>query len=596
MCGITGFVDKKGKLSQEEKNKLLEKMLASIRHRGNDGAGVYVHGSVAIAHARLSIIDLSKTADQPMQNDNDDIVLSFNGELYDHQNIRKELEKKHKFHTSHSDTETLLRAYEEWGEDCVGKFRGMFAFSVYDLIREHIFLAVDRFGIKPLYYVDTQDWFAWSSEIKSLLLLPGVTRDMNNEVLGEHMIFRSIAGPQTLFKNIYKILPGESLRYIIKDNSVVKKTYWRLNEYKFLFASSDRQAEITRLLKRSVAEHMLADVPVGVQLSGGVDSSLISALVKQVIPKDQELHSFSIGLSEPEWNEFPHSRLVAKMLGTVHHEIIFTEEDFCRSLPIATYHLDEPINHSHSVPMMLLAEYAAKHVKVLMSGEGADEVFGGYRRYVDLLNSNPTLESIMLSSAFSQEKSVQPFMSGIFNADLSFRGRLLNDMKSDDPYYQVAIYDLATYVTPLLLRQDKMGMRSTLENRVPFLDHDLVLSGLHLNDYEKIERGEAKALLKKIASEFLPNEIIYRPKVGFGQPISAWLRNENGLGRYLRLLSAPKIERSFFNYVAINSVINAHLSGVEDNSGALWTLLNLELWMQIFFDGKSPESIWDSLC
>jgi asparagine synthase (glutamine-hydrolysing) len=595
MCGITGFVDKKESLNENDKKELLKKMLDSIKHRGKDGHGITISGSVAIAHARLSILDLSEAGSQPMQNKQGNITLSFNGELYNHLSVRKEIEKKYVFN-SHSDTETLLHAYEEFEEKCLNKFKGMFAFSVFDSTADTIFLAVDRFGIKPLYYIDTPEWFAWSSEIKSLLLLPGVKTELNTDALGEHLLFRSIAGMPTLFKDIHKLLPGEFLRYSLDSSLVKKEKYWHLNDQHFAFTEIDHKTDIARLLEASVVEHMLSDVPVGVQLSGGVDSSLIAALVRKNIPDDQELHSFSIGLADEEWNEFPYSRIVAEQLGTKHHEIVFTEEEFCRTLPVATYHFDEPINHSHSIPMLLLAQYAEKYVKVLMSGEGADEVFGGYRRYIDLAKQDPLdADVVMMSSAFAAEAVVRPVIKGELLIDLSYRKALLAELEGCSSCYRIGAYDLATYVTPLLARQDKMGMKSTLENRVPFLDHELVVAGFHLSDAEKILNGEAKYLIKKIASDFLPNEIIYRPKVGFGQLIGAWLKNSDGLGKYLQFFLQPKYRRNFLDYEKIGVLITEHQSGKQDHAAILWILINLEIWMRVFFEGESPEFVWSSL-
>lgn len=595
MCGIAGFVDKKGSRTEAEKNKILADMLGSIRHRGLDGEGTYMHDAVGLAHARLSILDVSEQGRQPMSSKDKNITLSFNGELYNHENVREEIANTYTFN-SHSDTETLLYAYEEWKEKCLDKFKGMFAFSVYDHKEQQIFLAVDRFGIKPLYYLDTPDWFAWSSESKSLLLLPGVTPQLNRGALGEYLAFRSLAGPDTLFAGIQKLLPGQYLRYGIEEGKYTKQTYWNLLDEKYTFQTDDHVNEIKELLETSVKEHMLSDVPLGVQLSGGVDSSLIAALVKKNIPQGQELHSFSIGLAEKEWNEFPYSRMVAEQLGTTHHELLFTEEDFCRALPVATYQYDEPINHSHSVPMMLLAEHAKKQVKVLLSGEGADEVFGGYRRYASLTQrSDLTSRAVLESNAFIPLAQLNRIVSPSIKADLSSRESILASVRDKSSLYQLCWYDLHTYVTPLLLRQDKMGMKSSLENRVPFLDHELVTAGFHLSDTERISDGETKAVLKAVAEQFLPKEVIYRPKVGFGQPIALWLRNEKGLGKYLSFFTNPKYERDFLDYPEIKKVIEEHVSGRADNSALLWILINLELWMRIFIDGEKPESMWSAL-
>lgn len=591
MCGIAGFVDKKGNCSLEEKHALLEKMLETIKHRGPDGSGVLVEEWGGMVHARLSILDLSDAASQPMSNQSKTLTISFNGEIYNHNEVRKQLPASYAFRT-HSDTETLLYAYEAWREKCLAQLKGMFAFSVLNKSQRSIFLAVDRFGIKPLYYLDTSDWFAWSSEIKSLFALPGVSRELNTSALGEHLLFRSIAGEETLFRSICKVLPAEALTYSLTTGSFHKETYWHAEEEPFSFGERDHAEVVRDRLKKSVREHMLADVPIGIQLSGGLDSSLVGSLVKQNMRGEDEMHSFSIGLSDNTWNEFPYARLVAERLGTSHHEILFTEEDFCAALPIATYHYDEPINHPHSIPMMLLAEEASKHVKILTSGEGADEAFGGYLRYAKLLASDAlTDDKILESNAFVSEEDVHVIAPSI-TPDLSYRRAFLARLQGKERHYRIALYDLATYLTPLLLRQDKMGMKSGLENRVPFLDHELVISALHLPIEERMQAGEGKILLKKIASEFLPEEIVNRKKVGFGQPLAEWFRNPRGLGAYLSFLREPAKPRDFLDYEAISRIIDEHVREGKDHAELLWVLINLELWMRIFVDEVPPKAIW----
>lgn len=593
MCGIAGFVDKRGKYSPEERRILLEKMLAAIRHRGPDGSGIFLEKWGGMVHARLSILDLSEAAGQPMWNEHKTLVLSFNGEIYNHNDFKKQL-GAYTFRT-HSDTESLLYGYEEWGRACLLRLKGMFSFSIFDKTREEIFLAVDRFGMKPLYYLDTPEWFAWGSEIKALLVLSNSHVELNTEVLGEHLAFRSIAGSQTLLRNVFKMLPAECLTYSLSSASFKKETYWQMNEQKFSFDEHEYEKVVRAKIEKSVQEHMLADVPIGIQLSGGLDSSLVSSLVKRNIPKGQELHSFSIGLADSEWNEFTYSRKVADYLQTSHHEIVFSEVDFCAALPIATYHYDEPINHPHSVPMMLLAKEAAKYVKILTSGEGADEIFGGYRRYTKLFASlNIADEPIIMSNAFVSEEDARVVSPNV-NMDLSYRRGILSKAAGRESHYRLASYDLATYLTPLLLRQDKMGMSFGLENRVPFLDHELVIAGLHLPLEEKIFGGEGKILLKKIATEFLPNDIVYRKKVGFAQPLAEWFRNPKGLGAYLSLLRKPASPRAFLDYEGINHIINEHLLSTKNHAELLWVLITLELWMRIFIDGIAPNSIWPAL-
>ena len=352
----------------------------------------------------------------------------------------------------------------------------------------------------------------------------------------------------------------------------------------------DFENVLLKKLERSVYEHLLADVPVGVQLSGGVDSSLVVALASR---HKKDLNTFSIGLADQDWNEFEYSRIVAKQYGTIHHELVFTEEDFCRELPRLTYFHDEPISHSHSVPMFLLAQDARKDVKVLLSGEGADEAFFGYRRYLDLYKQPPNQGGIIFSNAFGKTDIIKKVLSITYDpvAALSYRESILADAVKLSWVDQVSYYDLRTYLPPLLLRQDKMGMAANLENRVPFLDYQLVEFGFSLPEACKINAKDNKILLKKIACQFLPEPLIYRRKCGFAQPLGAWLKNKEGFGAYLKFFNKQNERRAFLNYDFIRNLIAEHSIGGADHTEILWTLIGLELWLRIFIDGIKPEKI-----
>lgn len=585
MCGIVGFIDKREVYSSEEKRNIAGRMLHSLKHRGPDGEGVIVHKNLVLAQARLSIVDLSSAGTQPMWNAARSVALAVNGEIYNHPYLRAQLEKKYGYF-SHSDSESLLHAYEEWGDDCLERCKGMYALSILDAAQDSLFLAVDRFSIKPLYYVDTADWFGWSSEVKALFQLPGVTAKLNKDALGEYLMFRSNAGEETLFARIYKMTPAQSLRYDAKTGAITKKRYWNPRE-----AEASSIEDVEALLKQSVHEHMLSDVPIGVQLSGGLDSSLISAIVRDEVDGD-ELHSFSIGYSDPAWNEFPFSREVSAMLKTHHHELMFTEEEFCAALSIATYHYDEPINHSHSIPMMLLSQEAKKVVTVLMSGEGADELFGGYKRYPALLSEPLSNEKLLYSNAYASRETMSALLrSG--DVHLQARESFIQEISNWRDDQRLALYDLQTYLPTLLLRQDKMGMRWAIENRVPFLDHELVECALHVPADMKIKGSETKLILKKIAEKFLSGRVIQRQKVGFGQPIAAWLRNEKGLGRFLKLFQGDAVRAEIFDYLYIQRLIAEHIMG-KDHSHILWTLICFEIWARMFIDGVSSADLIDS--
>lgn len=580
MCGVIGFVDKKKQLSAGERKALMNKMLDEIIYRGRDASGIYEDDGVVIGHNRLAILDLSGKANQPLSTEDGNLVISYNGEIFNHLEMR---ESTFNYKTD-SDTETLLHAYKRHNKKAFELIRGMFAVSFYEPVSNKIILSVDRFGIKPLYYLNTEDWFAWSSEPKVFSHLRGFNFSLNEECLFEYGVFRVIAGSETMFKDIYKLVPSEIVEYDIGSDCVVQGRY---HEH-----ANVGESNLEELLTQSVSEHILSDVPIGFQLSGGVDSSLISALAKKVL-NQKDVHSFSIGLSNPKWNEFEYSRQVSKLLSTTHHEVVFDQDYFCKNYPIATYHLDEPVAYPNTVPMMLLSKVASNHVKVLLSGEGADELFGGYNRYRNFLSKDDN-KSIVYSNSFSADVDVYRFFK-INKTKIEHRELIVDDMSRKSVMQKLGTYDLKTFLPSLLLRQDKMGMASTIENRFPFLDPRLVDHALGLPDSQKIDDLENKIVLKSIASKYLPSQVVFRKKCGFGLPISDWLRESEGLGKYLQFFTNPKVERSYLNYSNINKCIDEHLKHEKDNSEIIWILLSLELWVRIFIDGDNPEEVWSSL-
>lgn len=580
MCGVIGFVDKKKQLSVSERKALMNKMLDEIIYRGQDASGIYENDGVVIGHNRLAILDISEKANQPLSTKDDNLIISYNGEIFNHLEMR---ESSVRYFTN-SDTETFLHAYKRHNKKAFESIRGMFAVSFYESLPNKITLSVDSFGIKPLYYLNTEDWFAWSSESKVFKHLEGFNFLINEERLFEYGVFRVIAGSETMLKGVCKVLPSEIIEYDINSDSVICDMYRSSVE-----VGKDNLEE---LLTQSISEHILADVPIGFQLSGGVDSSLISVIAKKVL-KQKDVHSFSIGLDDPKWNEFEYSREVSKLLGTTHHEIVFDQDYFCRNYPIATYHLDEPVAYPNTVPIMLLSNIASNHVKVLLSGEGADELFGGYNRYRKFLSKSDE-ESIVYSNSFSTEIDIRQSFK-IDNTKIEHRELIVDGMNEKSVMQKLGNYDLQTFLPSLLLRQDKMGMASTVENRFPFLDPRLANFALSLPDSQKVSDLESKIILKNLAGKYLPSDVVFRKKCGFGLPISEWLRDAEGLGRYLKFFTDPKIKRSYLNYQNIGKCIDEHLKHEKDNSEIIWILLSLELWVMIFIDGTNPKKIWTSL-
>lgn len=583
MCGIAGFVDKKNTLSVEDRAVVLGNMLKEIQYRGYDSSGTFINNFVSVGHNRLAILDTSKKAEQPFVSKDKSLVISYNGEIFNHFDLRNLVEDYE--YKTRSDTETFLVVYEKIRQQIFTLIRGMFAVCLYDAHEQTITLSVDGFGIKPLYYINTPDWFAWSSEIKAFKCLPGFSFSLNENKLFEHAIFRTSICSETLFNNVPRLNPSEILKYDIKRDKLERSTY--------VYKSEISQQSIENLLEASVSEHTLADVPIGLQLSGGVDSSLIGALAKGKI-NQEEVHSFSIGLNDPDWNEFKYSREVARQIGTQHHEIEFDQIDFCENLPKATFHMDEPIGPPNTVPIMILSREARKYVKVLLSGEGADEIFGGYLRYLRLTEKEIDEETLIFSNSLcTKEDVLKLFITE--NEDIGERGKIAGEIRDESPIRKLGIYDVKTFLPHLLLRQDKMGMASNLENRFPFLDPRLVISAMNLPDSEKCVGDKGKIYLKSIARKHLPNSIVDRKKCGFGLPIKDWLKDENGLGRYLNLFKKPEIKRNYLNYENILKSIDEHIGGTKDNSEILWVLISLEVWAKIFIDGENYKEIWATL-
>jgi asparagine synthase (glutamine-hydrolysing) len=582
MCGILGFVDKKEALSKKDGNRILNEMMNETKYRGHDSTGIYVDNNVYIGHNRLAIIDTSITAKQPYISNEKRTVISYNGEIYNHTELRN-MYTSYEYKT-HSDTETLVETYEKGGNKIFEQIRGMFAVSIYSPDTRKIVLSLDRFGIKPLYYINTPDWFAWSSELKVFKHLPGVKFILNDSKLFEHITFRTTTGSETLFKEIYRVNPAEILSFNIQTNRI------DVNKYSYSIENSD--LDIDKLLHLSIGEHVLSDVPVGFQLSGGIDSSLISTLAVKTMSQ-KSIHSFSIGLKDPSWNEFQYSREVANLIGTNHHEIEFTQDEFCKNLPIAAYHLDEPIVYPNTVAIMMLSKEARRHVKVLLSGEGADEIFGGYLRYLRF-NKLSTSNDILQSNRFCSDEE----LSYIFvtkDRNIGNRLAMLDKIDNESVQKKLGSYDIQTFLPSLLLRQDKMGMAHNIENRFPFLDPRLVSAAMNLSDEEKCHDGQNKVYLKRMALKYLPKNIVQRRKCGFGLPISAWLRDQSGLGKYLTMFKNPRVKRNYLNYCSIEKYINEHISHKKDNSEILWVLICLEIWTRIYIDNSSYKDLWGTL-
>lgn len=567
MCGIAGFIDKNKTTTPKEQGRVVKKMLLLMKHRGSDAFGIKSTGNITLGHTRLSIVDLSKLGNQPFSNEQNSL-LSFNGEIYNHKALRKKYLNKIKI-SSNSDTATffeLLRKYPI--ESTLEKIQGMFAFSFLDAKDHKVILALDRFAIKPLYYIDTPKYFAWASEIKAFKAIPEFIFQMNESALGEYMIFRHVVGSETLLKNIHKMQAGEYLAYDLKDNTIKTKRYYQLKKKESALKFSES------VISESIKEHLMGDVAAGVQLSGGVDSSLVTLFAQKF--SKRKLNTFSIGLVDEHWNEFCYSDTVAKKLNTKHHKVIFSKKDFAL-LPKVVYHLDEPLTHPNTVPMYILAKKARKYTKVLLTGEGADEIFYGYNRYFE----KPDLaKNALFSNAFNDQREISKILKG--KISIANRKKILRDTSRISDENKISFYDIYTYLPHVLLRQDKAGMAANIENRVPFLYTSVVETGF--NSKPRIGRFGGKSNVKEIALKYFPKEIVLRRKCSFGLPISEWLRDKDVLLPYLIKLTEHECIKKYFVVGEIKRLVDEHLRKEKDNSSTLFTLICLSIWYDTFIN------------
>jgi asparagine synthase (glutamine-hydrolysing) len=629
MCGINGIA-----FSTRSNRQISERILLAMRdclfHRGPDDGGVFVDGNIGFAHRRLSIVDVAHGA-QPMFNSDRSKVIVYNGEVYNHADYRAELEADgYKFET-HCDTETILHLYERDGEKCVEKLRGMFAFAVWDKLQKRLFIARDRLGVKPLYYVhDEQGNLFFASEIKALLAANAVKPEINFQAFPDQFANHGTSRDETLFKNVKRLLPGHFL--IWKDGDLKIEKYWDVSFEPKHEEKSDREyvEEWKELFRKSVKLRLMADVPLGMFLSGGIDSSAIAAMMSQMV--DEPIKTFSVGFKEREANEFEFARIVSKAYKTDHHEITITPEQFFAELPNLVYHEDEPLGFIASVPLYFVSKLAQKHVKVVLTGEGRDEIMAGYGRYgktLQLLNYGEKYESLTPSFLRSAVKSGVSAIGGkltrtfltrdndienLFFDNFAIFGKAMqkqlfsNETKEQisetNPYIsqnrwlaetdaqdtldKLLYADTKTYLHELLMKQDQMSMAASIESRVPFLDHKLIEFTAKLPERMKLRGKTTKWILREAMKGVLPDEILNRSKMGFPVPIGNWFRNEFRGVVEEYVLSERAIERGFFNRDFVRDLVNRHNAG-ENHDERIWLLVNFEIWQRRFFDGETAS-------
>jgi asparagine synthase (glutamine-hydrolysing) len=636
MCGIAGIVAA-DRLRDGDRARL-PVMRDVLAHRGPDAFGAWSDECAALGHRRLSIVDLA-TGAQPLSNEDGSIQVVFNGEIYNHADLRPGLEAEgHRYHTR-SDTEAIVHAYEQWGDDCVHRFRGMFAFGLWDQPRKRLLLARDRLGIKPLYWAISDGRLLFASEIKAILASGLVEARANEEQLPELLGARYLSGEETLFTGIRKLLPGHVLVY--QNGTVTTRQYWDVPIAAEPAAAGDERDWVVRfraLLEESVRLRLMADVPLGMFLSGGLDSSAIAAIMARLI--DRPLQTFSVAFDERAYSELTWAREVADAIGAVRHEVVIGPEQFFDALPRLLWHEDEPIAHPSSVPLYFVSALARQHVTVVLTGEGSDELLAGYGKYPRALfnwRAGGAYARLMPGVARQWiDRRVVPALPGRFARyarrsflsvehtpeatffdnfaamPLRLQQRLLaRDRRAaatPDRAYgasrawfdraaggslldRVLYADIKTYLVELLMKQDQMSMAASIESRVPFLDHVLVEFAASMPAEWKLSGLTTKRVLREAAKDLLPASILQRPKMGFPVPFGMWVRERwEGLLREV-LLDRRARERGVFEPAELERLIGDHAAGRADASEALWTALNLELWYRTWIDGGGIQHL-----
>ncbi len=608
------------------------RMAEAIRHRGPDDFGFYHDHWAHLSHRRLSIID-PQGGHQPMNsqtkaNQSGALWTVFNGEIYNHAELRPALERAGHRYRSHSDSETILHAYQEHGTECLRLFEGMFAFVIWDAKQQRLFCARDRLGIKPFYYYWDGRLFAFASEIKALLEHPAISPALEEELVPEVLAFGFSSGDRTLFENIRKLMPGHRMLLDLGGPRPELKCerYWDIpvNAGQEERDESTWIAETRRRLETCVANHLMSDVPLGVFLSGGLDSSAIAALAQRVA--SGPLQTFAVGYPEAKFSELNYARQAASALGTDHREVVVSKEDFFGALPKLIWHEDEPLAWPSSVALYFVSKLGAQHVKVALSGEGSDELFAGYERYRWLILNQRWAGRYAkalpypVRRALHQWIETSPLLGArlrrklrhtVFGRELAFGSLYLEnfycafeaglDCENYMSYWNArpesstlarTLYaDQKTYLVELLMKQDQMSMAASIESRVPFLDHTLVEFAAGIPDRLKMCGRTQKYILKAAVSDLLPRGIVHRRKMGFPTPLAEWLRDPCAEPLYASLRSPDGLVAAYFDPRQVDALIERHRAGREDATDRLWRLMNFQLWGDLFLTGRR-DRVW----
>ena len=642
MCGIAGIASS-ARLQPDIHERALA-MRQVLAHRGPDEAGLHVDDYAVLAHRRLSIVDLS-SGQQPLSNEDGHVWVTYNGEIYNHTDLRSELEVRGHRYRTRSDTETVVHAYETWGDACVARFRGMFAFAIWDSRERRLLLVRDRLGVKPLYWSRVGDLLIFGSEIKSILASGLVPSVANEAVLPEVLSTRYTSGSDTLFLGIHKLLPGHRLVY--EGGRVAVSKYWDVpldHRPEPGSDKSEREAvdQFRALLTESVRLRLMSDVPLGMFLSGGIDSSAVAAVMARLI--DRPLQTFSVAFKDHAFSELTHSRAVAHAISATRHEIVIDDRDFFAALPRLVWHEDEPLAHPSSVPLYYVSMLAREHVKVVLTGEGSDELLAGYGKYPRIAwnwwvgtvyeravpkacrtlvarsivpRLPPPIGRYAQRSFLAMDRSAEAmFLDNFAAVRLADQCRLLGPRVRglvsvgraygpslayfNAPHARTTLLDrllyadLKTYLVELLMKQDQMSMAASIESRVPFLDHHLVEFSAVLPDRLKLSGWRTKRILREAMRDLVPAQILTRRKMGFPVPFGGWAKSRWKPVIREVLLDRRTRERGIIDPAAVNRLLDDHASGRRDGADQLWSLLNLELWYRTFIDREGVQTLPDA--
>jgi len=649
MCGICGEIN----FHQGPRTEIIHKMCDVLKHRGPDDEGmVFIRGNqyleikepsefgslknnfeVALGHRRLSIIDLSKAAHQPMCNEDGSIWIVFNGEIYNFQDLRKGLEKKGHLFKSNSDTEVILHAYEEWDVECLNRFRGMFALAIWDSNLRRLFMARDRLGKKPLVYFHKGGHLIFASEIKAILQGPDIERKVNLYALHNYLTYQYVPSPDTIFEGIKKLPPAHYLLYDHLGNISIER-YWKLHFTPTQNTDNDLSEWCDRIrteLEESVKLRLISDVPLGAFLSGGIDSSLVVGMMAKLSGKP--VKTFSIGFEEKDFDELSYAKLVSDHFATEHHEFV-VRPNAIEILPELVWHYNEPFADSSAIPTYYVANVTKNYVKVVLTGDAGDENFAGYQRYlwskwVALFTKIPEKVRKQLMPAFLRvissfrwkEKTLNrlvDFMESlsadqarnyaeqikIFNAKekgdiysedfgknlenmnpLDFLLKKFEEVETEDLLDKLLYVDIHSYLPEdLLVKMDIATMANSLEARLPFLDYKFMELAARIPSHLKLKGSMTKFILKKTFPDLLPPAILKRKKMGFGVPVSRWFRNELKGYVYEILLDSKALNRGYFRERGIRHLLDEHIALRYDHSAKIWALLILEIWFRVFMD------------